>query len=947
MTPEDWSKAKELFDAALEQEPTQRAAFLAQACPDDNLRQEVEKLVINFQEAGSFLSNPVLHAQTPRPSAISEVRAENESPGSGAGSRQPSCTVQGTDDPMVGRHLGVYELGKRIGQGGMAAVFLAVRADGEYRQQVAIKLLLPGLDSHEVVSRLRTERQTLAGLDHPNIVKLLDGGSTPEGLPYLVMDYVEGSPIDEYCDSHKLSIEQRLRLFGKVCGAVQHAHERLIIHRDLKPGNILVTADGVPKLLDFGIAKVLEPTAAPPALTQTGARCMTPAYASPEQVRGKSVTAATDIYSLGVVLYELLSGHRPYRLKERTASDIERAICEQEPENPSTAVNRVESETSSDGTRVTKTPEVVSQTREGQPERLRRRLRGDLDNIVLKALAKEPGRRYSSVEEFGRDIDRHLRHLPVKARRSTLTYRASRLFKRHKIEASAASVFVLALAAAAWPIFQALGLRDRIPGSPSMRIRSLAVLPLANLSGDPTQEYFSDGLTDALITDLAQIGSLKVISLTSSMQYKQTKKPLPEIAHELNVDGIIEGTVQRSGDRIRIMAQLIHGLSEKHLWAQSYDGDMRDVFALERAVTEDIAHHVQQRLTRANSMSPIQLRPLDAKALELYLQGNYHLNKYGRGAGDEEKRTAAKFFQQVIDADPNFAPAYNGLANAHLSLLWPSNQDAEIAKEAAERAVALDPNLSDAHVTLASINFVSWNWQRTEEEHRRAIALNPNNAYAHDYFGYFLDDMGRMDEGWRESQIAQELDPSYDHISDALARRGRDDQAIALQKVMLRRTPDDAIERSLLFREYVRKGMYEEAIIELEQAAILFGFPQIAAASRRARAISGPRGAMRESLKGWELLWARHQAFLPVNFADLRVALGDTDGAFYWLEQAYAHHDIGIASTDVGLESLNNDFLLIPLRSDPRFKDLLRRIGLPEIPVGNSVASSQEAGHKE
>jgi TolB-like protein/tetratricopeptide (TPR) repeat protein len=510
-----------------------------------------------------------------------------------------------------------------------------------------------------------------------------------------------------------------------------------------------------------------------------------------------------------------------------------------------------------------------------------------------------------------------------------------------------ASVLVLVLTAAAWFTFQAHGLHDRIPSSPPTGIRSLAVLPLANLSGDPAQEYFSDGLTDALLTDLAQIGSLKVISLTSSMRYKQTKKPLPEIARELGVDGIIEGAVLRSGDRVRIMVQLIHGLSDTHLWAQSYDGDMREVFSLERGVTEDIAHHIQERITRENSASPTQPRPVDAKALEGYLQGNYHLNKYGRGAGEEEVRIAAKYFQQVIDVDPNFAPAYNGLAHAHLGLLWPSKQDAEIAKEAAERAVALDANLSDAHSTLAGISFVAWNWQRAEDEFRRAIALNPNNAEAHDSFGYFLDDMGRMDEGWRESQIAQGLDPGYDHISDALARRGQDDRAIALQQIMLRRNPDDGLEHVSLFREYLRKGMYKEATSELEQVAILFGFPQIAVASRRARAVSGNRGALRELSKGWELLWAKHQAFLPVNFATLRVALGDNDGAFYWLEQAYAHHETGIASGDWGLESLNNDFLLIPLRSDPRFKDLLRRVGLPEIPVGNSVASSQQTVHKE
>ena len=265
------------------------------------------------------------------------------------------------------------------------------------------------------------------------------------------MDYVEGSLIDEYCDQHKLSIDDRLHLFCKVCDAVQYAHHELVVHRDLKPSNILVTVDGIPKLLDFGIAKVLNPNPSAPSLlrTHTGTRCMTPAYASPEQMRGKSVTPATDVYSLGVVLYELLTGHRPYRLTQHTPAEIERAICEQEPETPSTVISRVETDTSSDGRPITTTPESVSQTREGQPDKLRRRLRGDLDNIVLKALQKEPQRRYDSVEEFSQDIGRHLQHLPVKARPSTLAYRASKFVQRHKIEVSAAAIVLLVLAAAA------------------------------------------------------------------------------------------------------------------------------------------------------------------------------------------------------------------------------------------------------------------------------------------------------------------------------------------------------------------------------------------------------------------------------------------------------------------------------------------------------------------
>jgi feruloyl esterase len=376
-----------------------------------------------------------------------------------------------TDEPMTGRRLGPYRVVRRIGQGGMAAVFLAMRDDDAYQKEVAIKLVQPGRESRELLDRFRNERQTLADLDHPNIVKLLDGGSTPEGSLYLVMDYVEGSPIDDYCDSHKLSIDKRLQLFVKVCDAVQYAHHKSVVHRDLKPSNILVTEDGAPKVLDFGIAKVLNAPSPADALllTQTGMRCMTPAYASPEQVRGKAITTATDVYSLGVVLYELLSGHRPYKLTEDTPVEMERAICEHDPERPSTAISRVEAETTSKGISLTKSPQLVSENREATPERLRRRLRGDLDNIVLKALEKEPGRRYRSVGDLSEDLGRHLQNKPVSARRPTLVYRAYKFLWRHKLEAGATLFALFAFVTAVLFVYDPLGFRDRILGRTSSR----------------------------------------------------------------------------------------------------------------------------------------------------------------------------------------------------------------------------------------------------------------------------------------------------------------------------------------------------------------------------------------------------------------------------------------------------------------------------------------------
>jgi serine/threonine protein kinase/tetratricopeptide (TPR) repeat protein len=923
MNANDWDRAKELFEAALELESSQRASFLTANCHDVSLQQQVEKLLIDYQAAGSFLDNPALNSAEIPIDQVSRILPSSEE-------HHGRATSEETEDPLINRRLGDYKLVRRVGRGGMAAVFLAVRADEEYQKEVAVKLVQPGLDSQDVLSRFRNERQTLAGLDHPNIVKLLDGGSTPEGLPFLVMEYVEGSPIDEYCDRHKLSVDKRLRLFSDVCDAVQYAHEKLVIHRDVKPSNILVVADGTPKLLDFGIAKVLnpEPRAQSSLATQTSLRCMTPAYASPEQMRGKSVTPETDVYSLGVVLYELLTGHRPYRLTQHSPAEIERAICEQEPETPSTAISRVENDTTPDGKPITKTPELVSLTREGEPDKLRRRLRGDLDNIVLKALQKEPQLRYGSVAEFSQDIDRHLEHQPVKARPSTFAYRVSKFFQRHRIEVSAACAVIVVIAAAASIAFNAAGLRDRVGiGSSQRRIQSLAVMPLANSSGDSAQEYFSDGMTDALITDLAEIGSLKVISRTSSMQYKQTKKTLPEIAHELNVDGIIEGTVQRSGDRVRVTANLIQAATDKHVWARSYERDVQDVFTLEREVAEDIARQVHAELTTEKQAQLSRPQPANPKALDAYLRGNYYLTRAQWSVAEDDKRMAAQYFQQAIDADSDFAPAYIGLANAHDWLARGSSEDTAIKKRAADKALELDPNSSEAWEILGFIKWYAFDWGGAEQDFRRAVALNPNRATSIDELGLLHAAMGRLDEALREGEIAQELDPNEDHLSMVLEARREHKRAIELLQRMVVLHPTDSGPHILLWRNYAEIGMLTEATQELEKGLTLMGAPEIATDVHGGFAVSGYRGAMREYAKALEAAQEAKKAFAPGTLAEVYTALGDKDRAFYWLEQAYVHREN--YSLDGGLTGIKADRLLDPVRNDPRFADLLRRIGLP------------------
>ena len=366
-----------------------------------------------------------------------------------------AATTAATSAPSAERRIGPYRLVRRIGRGGMGTVYLAIRDDEAFQRRVAVKVLKRGMDSDAIVRRFRTERQILAGLSHPNIAALLDGGTTPDGLPYLAMEYIEGQPIGDFCESGHLDTSARLRLFRDVCSAVQYAHQNLVIHRDIKPQNVLVTGDGTPKLLDFGIAKLLNPelggeTIAP---TVAGVQMMTPEYASPEQVLGQPVTTATDVYSLGVLLYELLTGRRPYYLASRTPADIARIVCESVPVRPSTAVTAI-SDTTQDDLVTGAYPDAAppravtgQATESAAVQRLRRRLSGDLDNIVLKALSKEPARRYASVDQLSEDLRRHLEGLPVIARADTLRYRASKFVRRNRAAVVAVVATFVALVA--------------------------------------------------------------------------------------------------------------------------------------------------------------------------------------------------------------------------------------------------------------------------------------------------------------------------------------------------------------------------------------------------------------------------------------------------------------------------------------------------------------------
>jgi eukaryotic-like serine/threonine-protein kinase len=426
MKTDDWQKIKEIFNAAIDLPEDERATFLEKH--DESICREVEKLIKAHETAEDFINE----------SAFVDVGLidENEA------------------DFYIGKQIDDYKIQAEIGHGGMGTVYLAAKTDETFDKKVAIKLIKRGMDTSAVLKRFVMERKILAQLENPNIASLLDGGSTADGLPYLVMEYIEGEPITKFCDSHRFSIEERLELFRKVCSAISYAHQNLVVHRDIKPSNILVTKDGTPKLLDFGIAKLLHPdwSLETDEATATMFRLMTPEYASPEQIRGLSITTASDVYSLGVVLYELLSGERPYKIESRLPQEVAQIILTEEPVKPSVMSNfkfqisnsKSENETLKYDGLKTKNETHNPKSQIPNPKLLR----GDLDNIILKALRKEPERRYASVQEFSEDIHRHLVGLPVTATADTRFYRAEKFFKRHRVGVLVGVLFALTLISA-------------------------------------------------------------------------------------------------------------------------------------------------------------------------------------------------------------------------------------------------------------------------------------------------------------------------------------------------------------------------------------------------------------------------------------------------------------------------------------------------------------------
>ncbi len=709
--PEKWARVKELFALALDLDPGERSGFLREACAgDESLRTEVESLLASFDSAPTFLENSP---------AADLVSAQSRA--------------------LTGKRIGSYRILREIGQGGMAVVYLAERADDQYRKRVAIKMLKPGTGKREILRRFRIERQALAALDHPSIVRLLDGGSTEEGLPYLIMEFVDGVRIDEYCDQHKLTIDERLQLFRTVCTAVQYAHENLVIHRDLKPSNILITKDGVVRLLDFGIAKVLNPQWSPDTrLTRTDWRPMTPEYASPEQLGGAPVTKTTDIYSLGTLLYELLTGHRPYRALPDSAFHMDPRHFNEEPEKPSVAMRSTNEKASHDGsTRTLVTPQSVAEARGLRPEELRRCLRGDLDTVVMKAIRTEPEHRYASAEEFSKDIERHLAGLPIQARKPTFFYRGGKFVHRHT-ESLATALLILAVTAGlgVWASHRLWKQKDATEPPPSalhVRMRpSVAILGFKNLSGRPDTVWISTALSEMLTAELAAGEQLRTvpdetvartkIDLSLSDVESLPPETLTRVRKTLASDFVILGSYldpgKEKGGQIRLDLRLEETVKGETVAAVSDTGTEETIIDLVSQIGARLRG--QFGLERLSQIESDGLRaefPSNPEAMRPYSQGLAKVRAF-------DALSARELLSHAVFADPSFPLAHSELARTWSSLGYDSN-----AQQEAKKALDGAGNLSREKHLLVEARFyeTTRDWGKAIEAYQTLFSFFPDN----------------------------------------------------------------------------------------------------------------------------------------------------------------------------------------------------------------------------
>jgi serine/threonine-protein kinase len=864
MIDERRRQIEEIVTVVLGLPTKERAAHLDSVCADDSeLRRNVESLLAQEPRAHAFLETPALEAA---------ARAL---------AREQSGALQG-------RTAGPYRIEALLGAGGMGEVYRGL--DTRLRRAVALKFLSKHfLTDPTAVDRFEREARAASALSHPNICVVHDVGEL-DGRPFIAMEYLEGQTLRARLGGGPLPRTEALQYAAQIAHGLAAAHQKGVVHRDLKPENLWITSDGRIKILDFGLAKVSErfdepETATVSLATEPGRVMGTVGYMSPEQVRGRPVDHRTDLFAFGAILHEMMSGRRTFA--GPSAADTLSAILNQEP------------------------PELAD---------------SGVNRLVRHCLEKEVARRIPSASDLVTALDELLntRPVPTDAPPMTTGLAPSSSRPRRWLLRTGAGTMALALLFGIWSVLPQRS-RSLLPfGRP--HIKRLAVLPFSNLSGDAEQEYFADGMTDVLIADLAQIGALRVISRTSIMQFKGTKKPLPEIAKQLGVDDVVTATVMKSGDRARITAELVDGSTDEHLWSKVYERELSDVLTLQGEVARTIADEVQARVTPQEAGRLSRSRAVAPATLEAYLKGRYYWRQYKA----EPMLKAIEYFDEAIRLDPNYAAAYAGFGDSWEALyrIGTASYEEAIpkAREAVQKALALDDTLSEAHTAMAALHLQDWDWKGAEDEDQKAIRLDPASSEAHLYYSTFLRYMGRFDESIGEAKRALEMDPlallTNQGVGNAYLSSRQYDLAITQYQKALELYPNDSDLMFLLGWAYAYKRNYDKAIELIEKSQVADGDdPRLSPDLAYIRAVMGKKEEARQTLS-LVLELARKMPLQPGMIALIYLGLDDRQQTLDWLEKAVEQRSPMVLW-------LKTDPRFDKIRGEPRFQALMRQVAFP------------------